>query len=496
MSNHGNHPVIEEKMAMADAGMKRSTLFIATLTSFMTPFMGSAINLALPSIGKVFQIDAVLLSWVATSYILAAAISLVPFGRLADIYGRKKIFTYGIAAFTITSFLCAISTSTPMLIIFRVFQGTASSMIFATGIAILTSVFPPQERGKALGINVAAVYIGLSLGPFLGGVLTQHLTWRSVFLVNVPLGLIIIWLVLWKLKGEWAEAKGEKFDLPGAIIYGLALVAIMYGISLLPAMKSLWIIVLGLLGFGAFIKWQIRVEHPVFHLNLFRTNRVFAFSCLAALLNYSATFAMTFLLSLYLQYIKALSPQSAGLILIAAPVVMAIFSPFAGRLSDKIEPRIVSSIGMTLTSIGLFLFVFLDENSTPESIIARLIVLGLGFALFSSPNTNAIMGSVEKRFYGLASGSVGTMRLLGMMISMGIATLIFAVYLGRVQITVEYYPVFIKSVKLAFVVFAILCFGGIFSSMVRGKLRPDAPIPVIERGHSPSSAMNSKQPQP
>ncbi len=472
--------------------MKRSTLIIATLSSFMTPFMGSAINLALPSIGKVFQIDAVLLSWVATSYILAAAISLVPFGRLADIYGRKKIFTYGIAAFTITSFLCAISTSTPMLIIFRVFQGAASSMIFATGIAILTSVFPPQERGKALGINVAAVYIGLSLGPFLGGVLTQHLTWRSVFLVNIPLGLIIIWLVLWKLKGEWAEAKGEKFDLPGAIIYGLALVAIMYGISLLPATKSLWIISLGLLGFGTFIKWQISVEHPVFHLNLFRTNRVFAFSCLAALLNYSATFAMTFLLSLYLQYIKALSPQSAGLILIAAPVVMAIFSPFAGRLSDKIEPRIVSSIGMTLTTIGLFLFVFLDENSTPESIIARLIVLGLGFAFFSSPNTNAIMGSVEKRFYGLASGSVGTMRLLGMMISMGIATLIFAVYLGRVQISVAYYPIFIKSVKLAFVVFAILCFGGIFSSMVRGKLRAEVPRTGTEREDSPATTMSPK----
>ncbi len=463
-----------------DTGLKRSTLIIATLSSFTTPFMGSAINLALPSIGKQFQIDAVLLSWVATSYLLAAAISLVPFGRLADIYGRKKIFTYGISAFTITSFLCAISSSAPMLILFRVFQGAASSMIFATGIAILTSVFPPQERGKALGINVAAVYIGLSLGPFLGGFLTQHLTWRSVFLLNVPTGLIIIWLVLWKLKGEWAEAKGEKFDLPGAIIYSLAFIFIMYGISLLPAMKSLWIILLGLLGFLAFVLWTSRVEHPVYNLDLFRSNRVFAFSCLAALLNYSATFAMAFLLSLYLQYIKALSPQSAGLVLIAAPVVMAIVSPFAGRLSDRIEPRIVSSIGMTLSTIGLLLLCFLGENSTLQSIVIRLIVLGFGFALFSSPNTNAVMGSVEKRFYGLASGSVGTMRLLGMMISMGIATVVFTLYLGRVQITVAYYPVFIKSVKVAFMIFAILCFGGIFSSMVRGKLRGDVSQPVTE----------------
>jgi EmrB/QacA subfamily drug resistance transporter len=433
--------------------------------------MGSSINIALPSIGKQFQVDAVLLSWVATSYLLAAAISLVPFGRLADIHGRKKIYKYGIAIFTITSFLSAVSISAPMLIMCRVLQGIGSAMIFATGIAILSSVFPPKERGRALGINVAAVYSGLSVGPLLGGFLTQHLTWRSVFFINVPLGLIIIFLVLWKLKGEWAEAKGVKFDIAGSIIYAMAIIAIMYGISLQPAMWSLWFILIGLIGILIFVKWEIKTETPVYDLNLFKTNRLFAFSNLAALINYSATFAVAFLLSLYLQYIKEQSPQSAGLILIAQPIVMAIFSPFAGRLSDRIEPRIVASIGMTLTTIGLFSFVFLDENSTLGLIIARLVVLGFGFALFSSPNTNAIMGSVEKRFYGLASGSVGTMRLLGMMISMGIATLIFAVYIGRVQITAQYYSVFTKSAQVAFGIFTVLCFGGIFASLVRGNLR-------------------------
>jgi len=480
----------------SDTGMKRFTLVIATLASFMTPFMGSSINIALPSIGKEFQIDAVLLSWIATSYLLAAAISLVPFGRLADIHGRKRIFKYGIYAFTLTSLLCAVSTSAPMLIIFRVFQGVGSSMIFATGVAIVTSVFPPLERGKALGINVAAVYIGLSLGPLLGGFLTQHFTWRSIFLMNVPLGAIIVSLLLWKLKGEWAEAKGEKFDLPGAIIYAMALIAIMYGISLLPATRSLWIIIIGLLGLVAFVKWEGSTQHPVFNLTLFKTNRVFAFSNLAALINYSATFAIAFLLSLYLQYIKALSPQSAGLILIAQPIIMAVVSPFAGRLSDKIEPRIVASIGMTLTTVGLFLFIFLSEESTLISIIASLIVLGLGFGFFSSPNTNAIMGSVERRFYGLASGSVGTMRLLGMMISMGIATVVFAVYLGRVQITVEYFSVFVKAVRVAFMIFAILCFGGIFSSMVRGKLRAALPRTGAEGKDSPATTMSPKQHQP
>ena len=471
---------------MNNAVSKRSALVVATLTSFMTPFMGSSINIALPSIEKEFQIDAVLLSWVATSYLLAAAISLVPFGRLADIYGRKKIFTYGIVIFTISSFLSAISISAPMLILFRVFQGIGSAMIFATGMAILTSVFPSGERGKVLGINVAAVYIGLSVGPFLGGFLTQHFTWRSIFLVTIPLGLIIISLVLSKLKGEWADAKGEKFDLTGSMIYILAIIAVMYGISLLPAMRSLWLILFGLSGILAFVKWEMKIENPVFDLNLFRTNTVFAFSNLAALINYSATFAVAFLLSLYLQFIKELSPQSAGLILISQPIVQAVFSPFAGRLSDRIEPRIIASIGMTLSFIGLFLFTFLNENSTLQFIVANLILLGFGFALFSSPNTNAIMSSVEKRFYGLASGSVGTMRLLGMMISMGIATLIFAIFIGRVQITIEYYPVFIKSVEVAFIIFSILCFGGIFASLVRGRLRTSVSKMPATRGEKPS----------
>ena len=396
---------------------------------------------------------------------------LVPIGRLADICGRKKIFAYGVVTLTVSSFLSGISVSVFMLIVFRVLQGMGSAMIFATGIAILASVFPAEERGRALGINVAAVYIGLSLGPFLGGLLTQHLTWRSVFLINVPFGVIIILIVLWKLKAEWAESKGEVFDILGALIYGMALVAIMYGVSLLPSGRSPWIIFFGFLGIAAFVIWEKRVKYPVFNMTLFTSSRVFAFSCLAALIHYSATFAVTFLLSLYLQYVKGVSPQWAGLMLIAQPAVMAIFSPFAGRLSDRIEPRIVASLGMTLTTLALVPFIFLTKDSTAGFIIANLLVLGFGFALFSSPNTNAIMGSVDKRFYGLASGSVGTMRLLGMMISMGIVTVIFTLFIGRVQVIPEYYPAFIKSVRVAFVIFSVLCFFGIFSSMARGRLR-------------------------
>jgi len=448
-----------------------SALIIASISSFLTPFMISSVNIALPAIGKEFKSDAVLLSWVATSYLLAAAVSLVPFGKLADIYGRKKVFLSGQIIVTVTSLLAAFSVSAPMLIVFRIFQGVGGAMIFATSIAILTSVYPPQERGRVLGIAVAAVYIGLSCGPFFGGWLTQHFSWRSIFLINIPLGLSIIWLVLWKLKGEWTGAQGDKFDLIGSVIYGAAIVAIMYGITIIPALASIWIILAGILALAGFVKWETRVRYPVFEVSLFMENRTFSYSCLAALINYSATFAVGFLLSLYLQYIKGLSPQGAGLVLISQPMVMAVFSPLAGKLSDRIEPRVIASLGMALTTLGLILLALITNHTTLLYIVISLMVLGFGFALFSSPNMNAIMSSVAKKYYGIASGSVGTMRVLGQMLSMGIATLVFALFIGRAEIVPELYPELIKSVKIAFIISSGLCAAGIFFSLSRGDLR-------------------------
>ena len=396
---------------------------------------------------------------------------MVPNGRIADIYGRKKIFTYGMLTYTIASALSATSTSAAMLISFRVLQGIGGAMIFSTSVAILTSVFPPQDRGRVLGINVAAVYIGLSLGPFAGGLLTQYLGWRAIFWANVPLGLMVIALIFWKLKGEWAEARGEKFDVIGSIIYSLTLLAIMYGFTMLPDIIGVVLILAGAAGFMAFIRWETKVKSPVLDIGMFRNNTVFALSNVAALINYSATFAVGFLLSLYLQYIKGLSPQNAGLVLVAAPVVQAVFSPIAGRLSDRIEPRIVASAGMGLTVIGLIFFIFLGKATSLWFIIAGLMILGLGFALFSSPNTNAVMSSVDRKCYGVASATLSTMRQIGMTFNMGMVMLIFGIYIGRVQITPPYYPAFISSVNMVFIISAVLCFGGIFASLARGKVR-------------------------
>jgi EmrB/QacA subfamily drug resistance transporter len=452
---------------------KWSVLVVAAVTAFITPFMGAAVTIALPVIGHEFAMNAVLLGWVANSFLLATAMFIMPFGRVADIYGRKKIFTYGISIYILASFLSAIASSALVLIAFRVLQGIACAMIYGTGVAILMSVFPAGERGKALGISVAATYLGLSIGPFLGGVLTQHLGWRSVFYINIPLGLVVIALVFWKLKKEWFGAKGERFDTIGSVIFCLMLAAIMYGFSDLPALLGGWLILIGIIGMVVFVKWEMKTEYPVFNIQIFRKNRVFTFSNIAALINYSGTFAITFLLSLYLQYIKGCSPQTAGIILIAQPLVMTLFSPAAGWLSDRMEPRIIASTGMAVMVIGLFLFAFLTARTSLVFIVADLLFLGFGYALFSSPNTNAVMSSVDKRFYGVASGTLGTMRVTGMTFSMAIAILVFAVYMGKVQITPQNYPLFLKGVRVAFAIFSLLCFGGVWASLVRGKVHND-----------------------
>ena len=361
-----------------EASLEKSALIVATLTSFMQPFMISAVNVALPAIQAEFSADAVILSWVATSFLLAMAVFLVPFGKVADIYGRKKIFRHGVILFTLASLLAIFSVSIKVLILMRVLQGIGAAMFVTTGMAILTSVFPPSRRGRVIGIYVAAVYIGLSVGPFAGGFITRYLGWRSIFAVVVPFGAASVYMTVKFLKAEWTDARGETFDLRGSLVYGLSILALIYGASLLPRMLAVYLMTAGLAGLGIFIALELRVPHPVFEVKLFNQNRLFTFSSLAALINYSATYALTFLLSLYLQYIKNIPPQYAGTILIAQPIVQAVFSPLAGRLSDRIEPRRIASSGMLITAIGLFFFASVGPDTSYVLIILMLALLGFG----------------------------------------------------------------------------------------------------------------------
>ena len=377
---------------------------------------------------------------------------------------------WGILGFAAASSLAAVAGSGDSVILWRAFQGLGASMVFATGLPILMSVYPAGKRGAVLGLNVAAVYLGLSIGPYIGGLITGHLGWRYVFWMNVPVGLFIFAISFWMLEGDWADAKGSRFDLAGSVLLGLALLLMMLGMARLPSVSAATLLVLGLGAMVLFVRYELRIDHPVLEIDLFRHNTVFALSNLAALINYAATFAVGFLLSLYLQKVRGLAPQDAGLVLIAQPVVQALVSPLAGKLSDRSEPRTVASLGMAITLVGLILLVFLDETTPLRLVVGCLAVLGLGFGIFSSPNTNAIMGSVERRFFGVAGAMVGTMRHVGMMVSMGLVMTVLAVLMGSAEIGSQNQALFLEAMRISFGLFAVLCFGGIFASLARGRV--------------------------
>jgi EmrB/QacA subfamily drug resistance transporter len=457
---------------------KRIALFVATFGSFMTPFDGSVVTLALPSIGKDLGGDVVSLGWVATAYVLGLTVCVIPFGRLADIRGRGRIYSLGVALFTLASALCGLAPSLHILIAMRVVQGIAAAMMAGNSIALLTSVFPANERGKVLGINTATVYVGLSVGPSLGGLLVQHLGWRSVFYVNVPIGAVVILLALFKLKREKIAAKAEKIDPIGVITYGVALFMIVLGLTLSEgraSAMSVSVIVGGLATLTFFVYYERRASTPLLDLSLFK-NTAFACTVLTSLLNYSSVFGVGFILSLYLQLVPGFDAAQAGLIMLTQPVMMALFSPLGGRLSDRIEPRIVSSIGMSIVAAAIFSLSLLDADSPWWDTALRLMILGLGYAFFSSPNTNAAMSSVERKQYGIAAAILSTMRFTGQAISLAVSTSVLSANLGGIAVSrgsgakLPAEP-FMRGMRTALTILAIICTAGIFTSLVRGRIR-------------------------
>ncbi|AIY90616.1 MFS transporter [Geoglobus acetivorans] len=448
--------------------MRRSVLMAVTITSFMTPFTLSSVNVALPLIAFELKASTTEMNWIATSFLISSAIFLIPFGRLADIRGRKSLFITGTAVFSLASLLAAFSSTPGMLIAFRFLQGIGGAMIFSTGIAMLTSAFPQEERGKVLGINTAAVYTGLSAGPFVGGMLTSSFGWKSVFLVTFIAGVFALAVSVRKIKTEWAEAEGEGFDYGGSLLYGMTILFFTLGAS---ERHGQYMLLLSLLSFLAFFVWERRQVYPVVDLKLFTSNLPFALSNLSALLNYSATFALTYLLSVYLQLVRNLDPGRTGAILVAQPIVMALLSPLAGWLSDRIEPRYVASLGMLLNALGLFMFSGITANTAVTTLVLYLAIMGTGFALFSSPNTNAVMSSVERRFYGVASATLSTMRVVGQTMSMVIVMLVFSSTIGTAMVSSIDPLDLVRAMGTAFTIFAGLCTLGIFTSLFRGNIR-------------------------
>ena len=447
---------------------RSATLLVVCAAHFLMPFMMSAVGVALPAIGREFSATALQLGLIETTYVLSASIFLLAMGRLGDIYGRRRVFQYGIVIFTLAGGTISLAWSIEVLLALRFLQGMGGAMVMATTLAMLTSVFPANERGKALGIATATVYAGISCGPFLGGLLVTELGWRWIFYLCVPLG-IATFLITWaRLRGDWADARGEPFDWRGSLIYAGALLLLIGGAAHLDRGPWAWMATAaGVAGLGLFLMVEARTTYPILSITLLRDNRVFALSNLAALFNYAATFGVTFFLSLYLQYVKGLSAREAGTLLIIQPVVQTVLSPWCGRLADRYPAARVATIGMALSAIGLAVAATLAAATPLPVVMAMLALLGTGFALFSSPNASVIMGSVAPRYLGVASGLNSSMRTLGMMTSMSIITVIFSMLMAGHPVTVATLPQFLLSMRTALLVFCALCGIGIICSAGR-----------------------------
>ena len=445
-------------------------LVIVTIGTFLNPFTGSSINLALPLIGEEFAIDAIMLSWIPAAYLLSSAIFLLPAGMLGDIIGRAKVFSTGTLVYTFASLLAFFTPSASLLLACRFLQGIGGAMLYSTAIAIIAELYPPGERGRAVGINEMAVYGGMTLGPVIGGILTQLFGWRSIFFITVLLGCTVL-LFVRRFPAILNENRRGLFDYQGAVLSAGALVLFFIGTSRIPNTDAFILILLSGLTFLTFYLVESRKASPLFPITLLSSNRIFSFSNLAALINYSATFAVTFLLSLYLQIVRGMSPATAGSILLIQPFVQMIIAPVAGRLSDRTDTSKLAAIGLFTSSVGLLGLAFLGMDTALSWVVLFLILLGCGLGLFSTPNTTVVMGSVEKSHYGIASSFLATMRSTGMMLSMGIVMIVFSFMLGSTSITPEMAPGFLASMQQIFLVFFVLTVLGALISL--DKKSPD-----------------------
>jgi len=441
-------------------------LLTIMIASFMNPLAGSALTLSLPSIGVQYGAGPNALSWVLEIYLLTSIVCLLPMGKVADRWGKRRTFFSGALVFAVTSIAAIFTPSLGWLLAFRGLQGIGAAMIFATNMSIISLVFPPEQRGLAMGWNVSMVYTGLAAGPVLGGLLNYYLGWQSIFCLLAMLATACAIATQLFMRQDWLTAKPSATDYPGALLYGAALLLAMFGLSECVNLNWAWVCLrAGIVLFACFVRHELRTTDAILPVRLLVTNREFSLSSLTAMLNYCATFATSFLLSVYLQSILGLSSREAGLIMLVQPVFMAILSPLAGRLSDKHAPALLVSIGMGVIACGLLGFALAVHTRTLWGLLPVLVLVGIGFALFAAPNNNAIMSSLPPRYYSLGSAMLGTVRQGGQVLSMATVTLLLSFDWQLATPTANLQ----RNIELAFILFTLLCLLGILPSSSRQK---------------------------
>jgi len=461
---------------VSDAG-RRNVLLATVLGSSLAPFMVSGLVVALPTIADEFSADAVSLGWLTSAFFLAAAVFLVPLGRIADLYGVKKVFVAGIGVYLASSLLCTLAPSLLFLIEARAITGIGAGMIFGTSIALLSLTFPESDRGRAIGMNVTGMFLGFLLGFLLGGLLTFYVGWRSIFLVTIPVELLVVGLVFLRIPGECELSRSRGLDVPGMVLYSLSLLLLMVGFTALPRFAGGILIGAGILCLALVALQELRSRIPVLDLRLLARNRTFGRANLAALLFNTSNFAVIFLLSLYLQDIRGFDARLSGAILLTTVICMALFSPYAGRLSDRRAPGFMVATGVILSSAGLLLLTLLDGTTPVSLIILALAVMGTGFAFFQSPLLRTLVSSVPREMYGLASGMVETMRLLGMTASIALSTIAFTAITENAHITPGISVEFIWTVRLVLWIFLAISLTALAVALSLGRKIPDRESP-------------------
>ncbi len=424
----------------------------------------SAINIAIPAIGADLNIDAEALSWIPTAMLWGNVVFLLPVGRMAERYGRKRIFCLGALLFIFSSALIFITHNIAMLLLVRVLQGIAGAMVYGTGLALVGAIYASSRRGQALGIATSAVYFGLTMGPLVGGWLIMQWGWRSIIWAPALLTILALVLLYRFVKGEWRIENAPALDWQGFLLLASAVSVFLFAMGNISQPIYILLAGLGVLLFGVFIKHQTKRENPLLRIHAMRANRLLNRSLLAAFFVYGSSFSLVFLLSIYLQYVHGLTPVEAGQIVMIQALVMMFLSPIAGRLSDKYEPRHLSTLGCALFAIGYVMMSQVDGETSMPYIVAIVAIVGVGFGLFSAPNNNAAMGSVAPDRLSIVSALINLARTMGNMVSSAIVMVLFTVVLGDVAITPDQYPNLILVIKVAMWLAAgYVTIAGIFS---------------------------------
>jgi len=461
--------------AEADYSGKWWVLIAIGIGTFMSALDGSVVNTTLPVITRQLSSSVAAAEWVVTVYLLVLSGLLLSFGRLGDMQGHKRVYLAGFGIFLVSSALCGRSSSIPMLVGFRAMQALGAAMLSANSPAILTKSFPARQRGQALGLQATMTYLGLTVGPSLGGWLTEAFSWRAVFYINVPVGLLAFLLSLRYIAADHPGQVVERFDLRGAFAFMVGLTVLLFGLNQGHALG--WaspLILAALIGapliLAAFVQIERATSSPMLDLSLFRS-QVFAGAVLSAVLNYICIYVITFLMPFYLIQGLGLGPSQTGVVLTAMPIVMAIVAPLSGTLSDRIGASWPTIIGMGLVAIGMFLLSGLGPQTSLPGIALRLAVVGLGTGIFISPNTSALMGAAPRNRQGIASGILATARNLGMVLGVGLAGAIYTTYAAEAA---SASPAIFQAIQASFLAATSVALLGLVISLLRSAKLPMA----------------------